>query len=155
MRMWSDELCHLGVDRAKSKSENRMIGNYTAELWRPMSCCLWPYWMSHSQGTQPPFRTWINGSWLDFGGLLCCFCLLWHRPSLCEVSLLPSDKGTTSSKGGRAKCGDRNWGRGIIERGVKAASCSLSLHVLCVGVNGSIFMCLWPWFSKLFAVTSC
>lgn len=112
MEWW---LYHLWVDRVESKCENRMTEKYTAELWRPLSCSLWPYWMSHSQGTQSPFRAWINGSWLDFRGLLCCFCLLWHLPSLCEVSVLLLDKGTTSSDGGREKWGDRNWGMGIIE----------------------------------------
>lgn len=141
-----------------------MTGNYTAELWRPLSCCLWPYWMSHSQGTQSPFRAWINGSWLDFGGLLCCFCLLWHLPSLCEISVLLPDKGTTSSDGGREKWGDRNWGRGIVER--DRQGCFLSFLVvlrfavllragvkckhLCFHI--SIFVCLWPCDSKAFAV---
>lgn len=72
-----------------------MIRKNPTELWRPTCRCLWPDWMSCSQGTQSLFRAWINGSWLDFGGLLRCFCLLWHRPPLCEVSLLLSDKGTT------------------------------------------------------------
>lgn len=109
MEWW---LYHLWVDRVESKGENRMTRKYTAELWRPLSCCLWPYWMSHSQGTRSPFRAWINGSWLDFRGLLCCFCLLWHLPLLCEVSVLLPDKGTTSSDRGREKWEDRNWGRG-------------------------------------------
>lgn len=132
-----------------------------------MSCCLWPYWMRQSQGTQSPFRAWINGSWLDFGGLLCCFCLLWHRPSLCEVSMLLSDKGATSFGGGREKWGDRNWGRGDHwEGGVKAVSCSsLSRCLLpccCVCVRRckckhlcfhvSIFVRLWPCDSDACAV---
>lgn len=120
-----------------------MIGNYTAELWRPLSCCLWPHWMSHSRGTQSPFRAWINGSWLDLGGLLCCFCLLWHLPSLCEVSVLLPDKGTTSFDGGREKWGDRNWGRGIMERGRQGCFLSFlvvlySAELLWAGANVSI-----------------
>lgn len=118
----SNEPYHLWIDGAESKGEERMIRNDAAQLWRPMLCCLWPYWMLQSQSTQSPFRAWINSSWLDFGGLLCCFCLLWHRPSLCEVSMLLSDKGTTSFWGGREKWGDRNWGRGIIEKGRQGCS---------------------------------
>lgn len=142
MEWW---LYHLWVDRVESKGENRMIRNCTAELWRLPSCCLWPYWMRHSQGTQSPFSEWINGSWLDFGGLLCCFCLLWHPPSLCEVSVLLLDKGTTSSDGGREKWGDRNWGRGIIERGRQGCFFSFlvmlrSVLLLCAGVNVSIYV---------------
>lgn len=129
MLKWSDELQHGWVDRAESKGETGMIGNYTAELWRHMSCCLWPYWMSHSRGTQSPFRAWINGSWLDSGGLLCCFCLLWHRPSLCEVSMLLPDKGTTSSKGGRERDGEtETGGGGSLRGGIKAVFCSFLPH---------------------------
>lgn len=43
--------------------------------------------------------------------------------------LLP-DKGATSSDGGREKWGDRNWGRGIIERDCQGCFLSL-LVVLC------------------------
>lgn len=92
---WAAGSYHRWAERAESKGEDRMIRKNPTELWRPTCRCLWPDWMSRSQGTQSLFRAWINGSWLDFGGLLRCFCLLWHRPPLCEVSLLLSDKGTT------------------------------------------------------------
>lgn len=137
----TDEPCHLWIDRAESKGEKRMIGNGAAQLWRPMLCCLWPYWKLQSQSTQSPFRAWINSSWLDFGGLLCCFCLLWHRPSLCEVSMLLSDKGTTSFWGGREKWGDRNWGRGIIEKG---ASRLFLVFPCCVVLSHAVVcVCVW------------
>lgn len=141
-----------------------MIGNYTAELWRPLSCCLWPYWMSYSQGTQSPFRAWINGSWLDFGGLLCCFCLLWHLPSLCEVFVLLPDKGATSSDRGREKRGDRNWGRGITER--DRQGCFLSFLVVLrsaalffAGINVSIYAfmsrSLQSWSTNMYRQRAC
>lgn len=85
--------------------------------------------MSRSQGTQSLFRAWINGSWLDFGGLPRCFCLLWHppptphpHPCFVRSPCTRLTKAPPPWKRGRQKRGDRNRGRGSLREDVKAAA---------------------------------
>lgn len=84
-----------------------------------MSRCLWPYWMSPSRGTQPPFRGWINGAWLDFregycAVFVCCDIVPCSVRSLC--SLLTKAPPSWREEKRSAETGSRGWERRIGKR---------------------------------------